>query len=98
VKEYWKEFSPMHNIEKGTPPTLIMIGTEDHLVPVATVQNYKKLMEENGNICELILYENEKHGFYNKTKFLETILETDKFLTSLGYLKERSLINKESSK
>ncbi len=98
VKEYWKEFSPMHNIEKGTAPTLIMIGTADHLVPVATVQKFKKLMEENGNICELILYENEKHGFFNKSKYNETLLETDKFLTSLGYLKKDSLINSESSK
>ncbi|MCG8336592.1 MAG: alpha/beta hydrolase, partial [Proteobacteria bacterium] len=86
VKEYWKEFSPMHNIDKDTPPTIVFLGTKDHLIPVKTARKYKKLMEDAGNRCDLHLYKDQKHGFFNKDKFKETLLEVDKFLISLGYL------------
>ena len=33
VKDYWKEFSPLHNLDKTTPPTIVFLGTEDKLVP-----------------------------------------------------------------
>ncbi|MFP4191844.1 MAG: alpha/beta hydrolase, partial [Candidatus Hydrogenedentota bacterium] len=28
VKAYWKEFSPMHNIDATAPPTIVFLGTE----------------------------------------------------------------------
>jgi len=86
VKGYWKEFSPMHNLKKGTPPTVVFLGTKDHLIPVATAKEYKKRMEEAGDRCDLHLYDNQTHGFFNKARYHETLLEADKFLISLGYL------------
>ena len=88
VKDYWKEFSPMHNIAKGAPPTLVLLGTEDHLIPVATAKRYKKLMDEADARCELLLYKKGKHGFFNREPFYsKTLRATDRFLASLGYLK-----------
>ncbi len=86
VKEYWQDFSPMHNIDEATPPTILFLGTNDSLIPVATVENYKKRMEEKGRRCDLHLYADQPHGFFNKAKYYETLLETDRFLTSLGFL------------
>jgi len=89
VKDYWREFSPMHNISNTTPPTIVFLGTEDHLIPVETAQEYKRLMENEGGRCELYLYEGEGHGFFNYQKqamYTETLLEVDRFLSSLGYL------------
>lgn len=90
----YREISPIHNISKGAPPTIVFLGTKDALVPVATAEKYKMLMENIGSRCDLMLYEGQAHGFFNSGKgnnryFLETLYESDKFLTSLGYLKGR---------
>ncbi|MDF7800799.1 alpha/beta hydrolase [Pontiellaceae bacterium B1224] len=89
VKEYWQDFSPMANLKKGTPPTIVFLGTKDDLIPVATAQEYKKIMESNGDRCDLFLYEDQPHGFFNKAKYNETVAEMDKFLVSLGWLKPK---------
>lgn len=89
VKEYWKEFSPIHNINKTTPPTVVFLGTKDKLVPVETAKEYARLMEANGRRCDLHLYEGQSHGFFNYTQkenYIKTVIEMDRFLASLGYL------------
>ncbi len=86
VKEYWQDFSPMHNLRKGAPPTIVFLGTKDDLIPVATAEKYKKTMETNGDRCDLFLYEDQPHGFFNKAKYNETLAEMDRFLVSLGWL------------
>jgi len=91
VKERYKEISPIHNIHKGTPPAIVFLGTKDTLIPVATAEKYKQLMEQAGSRCDLHLYEDQPHGFFNRRKseehFLKTVTEMDRFLESLGYLK-----------
>ncbi len=87
VKAYWQEISPMHNISTTTPPTVVFLGTKDSLIPVATAKEYQSLMKKSDVRCDLHLYPGEKHGFFNKSKYDETIAETTKFLTSLGYIK-----------
>jgi acetyl esterase/lipase len=87
VKNYWEEFSPRNNLKKGTPPTIVFLGTKDDLIPVATAQDYKKAMEANGDRCDLHLYKDQGHGFFNKDEmFTETLNETDQFFVSLGWI------------
>ena len=88
VKEYWQQISPMHNITKKTPPTIVFLGTKDQLIPVATAEKYKKLMEEKGCRSVLHLFKGEAHGFFNNGKsYTKTVIQMDRFLVSLGYLK-----------
>ena len=87
VKKYWKDFSPMHNIRKGAPPTIVFLGEKDKLIPVATAKEYQKRMKDVGARCDLHLYPGQPHGFFNKAKYEETVAEMDRFLVSLGYLK-----------
>jgi dienelactone hydrolase len=95
VREYWQEFSPMHNIDKSTPPSVFFLGTHDRLIPVATGEKFRDLMLQNGVRCDLHLYPDQGHGFFNSKKFNETLIETDRFLVSLGYLKgEPTLLEK----
>jgi acetyl esterase/lipase len=95
VKEYWQDFSPMHNIDKKSPPTVFFLGTKDRLIPVATGEKFRDLMQQEGVRCDLHLYEDQAHGFFNSKRFTETLIETDRFLSSLGYLKgEPTLQNK----
>lgn len=91
VKEYWKAFSPYHNLSKTSPPTLIMLGTKDTAFKPVLAKGYKEIMEFFGVRCDLNLYKDQVHAFFNKGVSLEmhyqTMIDADKFLTSLGYLK-----------
>jgi acetyl esterase len=90
----YKDFSPLHNIEKGAPPTIIMIGNKDNLIPVEAVEYYKMAMTKVGGRCELNLFEGQGHGFFNKPEYLaKTMLLADQFLKSLGYIKGEPLLD-----
>jgi acetyl esterase/lipase len=95
VSDYWEKISPMHNIDAQTPPTIVFFGDNDQHVPVATAQEYKKRMEEQGLRCDLFIYEGQGHGFFNYRNggdpkkneyFNQTVQEAAKFLQSLDYL------------
>jgi acetyl esterase len=81
-----EEISPLHHVKKGAPPTIIFHGKADTTVPYATVEKFTEVMKAAGNRCELIGYEGQPHGFFNKAKYAETLAATDAFLVSLGYL------------
>ena len=86
VKEHWEKFSPLHNIKKGMPPTIMFLGTKDALIPVSTGEAFKKKVEEVGGACELVLYKDMGHGFFNKIRYNNTLYRTDKFLVKHGFL------------
>jgi acetyl esterase len=91
-----KGISPLQHITKDVPPCIIFHGTEDRTVPFESVERFSTAMKEAGNMCRLVPFEGKGHGFFNygrdedNSSFNKTIGETDKFLTSLGYLKEVS--------
>ena len=87
-----QEISPAHHVKKCAVPTLIHHGSADSSVPFGTAGKFAELMKGVGNRCELIRYEGQAHGFFNKTPFLEETLDkTDAFLVSLGYLRARDV-------
>lgn len=100
VGDRFKEFSPAHNISKDDPPAIIFLGTQDKLIPVSVVERFKANMEKAGVRCEAKFYEGQGHGFFNPGKggtdeyFYQTLLETDKFLSSLGWLKGEPTLKK----
>jgi len=87
VKEYWEAFSPLQNIHKDSPPTLIMLGSEDALFEVHRAREYVQRMESFGRRCDLIIYDGQTHAFFNKDEmFVQTLQASDDFLVSLGFL------------
>ena len=93
VKKYWEKISPMHNLDKSTPPTIVFLGTKDKLIPVATAEKYRDLMKKAGVRSELFLYEGQPHGFFNESKskesYAKTVAEMDRFLVELGFLAKK---------
>jgi acetyl esterase/lipase len=88
IGENYLEFSPLHNIRKGFPPTAFFLGTKDKLVPVNTAQLFKKKIETVGSRCDLFLYKDQQHGFFNLKIFHDDILsKVDAFLQSIGYIR-----------
>lgn len=88
VGDRYKEFSPAQNITSNAPPTIIFLGTEDKLIPVKTVKTFQANMQAAGVRCETFFYEGQGHGFFTKQPWhAQTLLEADRFLVSLGWLK-----------
>ncbi len=87
VGQRYKEFSPAHNIRKDAPPTIVFLGDEDKLIPLSVLRDYEAKMKEVGARCETHVYEKAGHGFFNREPYFTlTLIEADKFLTSLGWL------------
>lgn len=90
IGERYKDFSPLHNVHAGDPPTISFLGTEDVLIPVETMEYFITIMERVGSRSDLHLYQEQAHGFYNHRRSLEfyekTLITTDEFLQSLGFL------------
>lgn len=86
VKEYWKQISPMHRLDSETPPTIVFLGTKDKLIPVATGEAFQEKLQALGVRCELHLYQDAPHGFFNKgDAYDDTLAKSVAFLKSLGY-------------
>ena len=79
--------SPYENLSEGAPPTIILTGTKDKIVPVELIENYKKRMEAVGSRCDVFFYEGAEHAFFNKGQdFIDTLYKSDIFLKSNWYL------------
>jgi acetyl esterase/lipase len=85
-----RDASPLHHLRAGLPPTLILHGKADTVVPYANVERLCAESTALGNQCRLVGYEGASHGFFNPGRgenwYRETLLEADRFLTTLGYV------------
>lgn len=87
VGDRFPEFSPAHNVTPDDPPAIIFLGTQDKLIPVKTVEGFKDSLRKAGARCEAHFYEGQPHGFFNKEPWrTKTLIETDRFFASLGWL------------
>jgi len=83
------EFSPILNVKKGWPPTIISNGTKDNTTPIEAAEKFTRLMKEAGNICELIRVRDADHSCdwpVSNPNFLPTLQRMTDFL------KEQKLI------
>lgn len=88
VGDRFKEFSPAHNITADDPPAIVFLGRNDPLNGVPVVERFQSNMKKAGVRCETRFYDGQAHGFFNGEPWKTvTLIETDKFLTSLGWLK-----------
>jgi acetyl esterase/lipase len=84
-----ENISPAHHVAKHGPPTIIFHGRADRTVPFATAEAFAARMQAAGNRCELIGFDGQPHGFFNREPFRSQTLEaTDQFLVSLGWIKK----------
>jgi acetyl esterase/lipase len=91
VGERFKEFSPFHNVSRDDPPAIVFLGSADKLIPVKTAHDFQAAMKKISVECEVMIFEGKPHGFFNHGRdgnrpYYETVLATDKFLGSLGWL------------
>ena len=93
IGDRYKEFSPFHNVTPSAPPAIVFVGSEDPLLPAATVNSFCAAMQKVKVRCEARIYDGQKHGFFNYRKggtneyYERTLKETIAFLVSLGWIK-----------
>ena len=97
VGDRYLEISPIHNIRGGMPPTIVFLGSEDALIPVASARSFQSKMRAVESRSELSLHEGRKHGFFNHGRgdggdYKATVRSMDAFLESLGYLEGKPTI------
>jgi acetyl esterase/lipase len=61
--ERWRETSPIEQAHAGIPPTLILQGTRDLLVPHTQATSFAEKLSDVGAACELHLVKGAVHGF-----------------------------------
>ena len=96
------ELSPLHQLKKGAPPTIIFHGKSDPTVPYRTVELFEREANKLGNKCRLVGYEGQTHGFFNYGRnggknYYATVRALDEFLISLGYLSGKPTLPKPAS-
>lgn len=85
-----EKISPAHHVKQGAPPTIIFHGKADTTVPFVSVEAFTAEMKKAGNSCELVGYEDAKHGFFNASDAdgKDTVKRMVKFLKALDYLED----------
>jgi acetyl esterase len=83
----FEELSPYHHLRTELPPTLIMHGTADQIVPFETVKSYCERAVSLANDCVLVPYADANHAFFNKPPYYQpTLARMLAFLRELGWL------------
>lgn len=59
----FREASPVTYLGNPMPPTLIVTGTHDNIVPVAKVEEFKRRLDELGADSELVIFPERGHAF-----------------------------------
>lgn len=89
VKDYWDRFSPLNNVQKSMPPTLIIQSTEQLMAPISSVEAFKQKLTANGNRCDLQIIEGQPASFHwQEDKRIDSIKMADDFLINLGWMAE----------
>lgn len=85
--------SPIHFISAKTPPTLILHGEADTVVPVGDSRILLDTLQRYGVKAELVTWPESKHAFVNtgyqapSMEILRALKEVDRFLKGLGFFR-----------
>ncbi|WP_246114283.1 alpha/beta hydrolase [Rubripirellula tenax] len=94
VGDAYLKYSPAHNITADDPPSIVFLGTNDALIPVATAKKFQANCQAVGVANDLQLYEGQGHGFFNAKKggsaeyYRDTMDKSIGFLAGLGWIEK----------
>lgn len=91
LAERYREISPIEHVRGNLPPTLILQGLADTTTPPSGHREFERRMTMHNNVCRLVMYPHEQHGFFNlgrgdNSGYQETTREMIAFLKSHGFL------------
>lgn len=63
LKDYYRQNSPISHVSNDDPPTLLIHGDKDKLVPLQQSEFLYRDLKEAGVLCKLIVVSDQGHGF-----------------------------------
>ena len=75
AKKYGKELSPIYFVTAHTPPTLIIHGDADKLVPMQQSESFVKHAQEAGATAKLVVKKGASHGWPNMGEDLPALAD-----------------------
>jgi len=87
--ELYRTLSPIHQVEKITTPTLLLVGDQDYRVPLAQSEQFYLQLRALGKETGLIIYPGQSHGIRRPS------YEIDRF-KRYGLWYEKYLMGKET--
>jgi acetyl esterase len=86
----YRQISPFYSVSRDAPPGIILVGSEDAILPLAEAKAFQEACKAVGVRMDLVVYPGEGHSFFglrrSLARFFDTTVEMDKFLGSLGWL------------
>lgn len=76
----WKERSPLTHVKNVRAPVLLLHGKEDVAVPYQQSVEFAEAVRRNGGLAELVLYDDEGHGFAKEANRRDALEKMEKFL------------------
>jgi acetyl esterase len=92
IGDRWQNLSPVHNVRKGLPATLILHGTGDTVTPYAGARSFFDQMQAVGNHCELISHPDGRHGYF----IFDLQLYEEAMQQTLTFLQKQQIIDHPS--
>jgi dipeptidyl aminopeptidase/acylaminoacyl peptidase len=81
ILEIGRQISPINHVTADDPPTLIIHGDNDKLVPIQQSEEFVAKMKAAGVPAELVVKKGAGHGWAELSKDMPTIVDWfDKYL------------------
>jgi acetyl esterase/lipase len=68
VKDFWRDFSPIHNLSKDLPNSIVLMGNKDPLIRMAPVETFGRAIKASGKDFEWWVFPNKGHGLFSQRK------------------------------
>ncbi len=72
-REFLKEISPVHKVDKIKTPLLLIHGANDPRVPVGEARQMEAAIKERGGVVETLIFEDEGHGAAKTSNTIKTL-------------------------
>lgn len=91
TEDHLRQASPIYQIRKSPPVTLLMHGAHDPVAPPQQSLDYGNALFEHGGNVRVLLYPGEVHEFTKpgRPRYEETLAEMELFLTRVFQLDNR---------
>lgn len=85
--EEFLKVDPHAHATGGYPPTLILHGTADDIVPISAIEDFALRLRQLAVKVHMVAFEGRQHGFFNlnrgKSDFDATLVHIDDFLDGM---------------
>jgi len=94
VKDFWPDFSPMHNLNEELPDTLVIMGDSDPLIKMTSMETFGQGVVDAGSEFEWWVFPRKGHGLNSQIKsyltpeLMHIYYSYFKFLAKKGWVDE----------